>query len=283
MPDALHASQPHEANDSIQRVSSGRPLSAAVKEEIVRLIAADFWPAGSQLPGEPELARQLGVSRVVLREAIRTLEAEGMLVKRSGVGTFVNAPYRLIDSPLTTNCGMTEVIERAGLEAGTASMVITEGVLGPYYAARLDRPLQTTIYRIERVRLAAGRPVALTIDYIASDMCRSGFEELEGGGSLYDLMEKWGIGVRSGYARLIPTKAGERAGRLLGINEESVVLLLEQVDYDDADRVVMFSEEYHVHGAFRFVVRRQAWEPKDSMSRGADAETRESEERIFDW
>jgi GntR family transcriptional regulator len=269
--------------DSVQRVSSGRPLSAAVKEEIVRLIAADFWPAGSQLPGEPELARKLGVSRVVLREAIRTLEAEGVLVKRSGVGTFVNAPYLLIDSPLSTNCGMTEVIERAGLEAGTASMVITEGVLGAYYAARLDRPSHTRISRIERVRLAAGRPVALTIDYIASDMCRSGFEELADGGSIYELLEKWGMGVRNGYARLIPTKAGERVGRLLGINEESVVLLLEQVDHDDADRVVMFSEEYHVHGAFRFLVRREGREPKTAMSSADDAETRDKDERMFDW
>ena len=44
---------------------------------------------GDKLPNEVELSRQLGVSRATLREAIRTLTAQGVLEVRRGKGTFV--------------------------------------------------------------------------------------------------------------------------------------------------------------------------------------------------
>ncbi|MBQ4232257.1 MAG: FadR family transcriptional regulator, partial [Lachnospiraceae bacterium] len=45
---------------------------------------------GDKLPNENVLSEELGVSRTTLREAIRTLVSEGLLVVRRGLGTFVN-------------------------------------------------------------------------------------------------------------------------------------------------------------------------------------------------
>jgi DNA-binding GntR family transcriptional regulator len=239
-----------------ERVGSEWPLYAAVYEEILRLISEGVYPVGSQLVGEPEFAKQLGVSRVVLREAIRALEVDGILIKRAGIGTFVNEPYPVIESSLTTNYGMTEIIESGGLEAGTSSIAITDEMLDAKYAARVDQPVGSWVRKIERVRTAAGRPVALTVDYVPVATCRTSCKELAEGGSLYDLLESWGVSVKCGYARLIPTKAGHHLGKALRISAESVVLLIEQVDCDVDGRVVMFSEEYHIRTAFHFLVRR---------------------------
>ena len=94
------------------------------------------------------------------------------------------------------------------------------------------------------------------MDYIPVATCRTSCKELAEGGSLYDLLESWGISVKSGYARIIPTKAGHHLGKALRISAESIVLLIEQVDCDADGHVVMFSEEYHIRTAFRFLVRR---------------------------
>ena len=52
---------------------------------------------GEKLPNEVELSAALGVSRATLREAIRTLSAEGVLEVRRGKGTFVSGRVEEID------------------------------------------------------------------------------------------------------------------------------------------------------------------------------------------
>ncbi|MGH3436496.1 MAG: FadR/GntR family transcriptional regulator [Sciscionella sp.] len=76
-----------------QRVGSGRNLNKIVVVLRGSILRGELKP-GEQLPAEPELAKQLGVSRPMLREALKALEMSGYLVVRRGYGggTFVTAP-----------------------------------------------------------------------------------------------------------------------------------------------------------------------------------------------
>lgn len=67
-------------------------LYRAVAEKIKRLIHEGAYPPGSRLPGERELAEQLHVSRVTIREAEITLQALGYLSIRKGSGVYVLDP-----------------------------------------------------------------------------------------------------------------------------------------------------------------------------------------------
>jgi GntR family transcriptional regulator, transcriptional repressor for pyruvate dehydrogenase complex len=73
-----------------RRVSSGRSFDLVFKE-LRRAIASGALESGQKLPAEPELAKQLGVSRTVLREALKVLEVSGDIEVRRGYGggTFV--------------------------------------------------------------------------------------------------------------------------------------------------------------------------------------------------
>jgi len=66
-------------------------LSQIVAQQLRKLIFEDqrFSP-GDRMPDERSLAKELGVSRASLREAIKILVANGVLVIRRGVGTFVS-------------------------------------------------------------------------------------------------------------------------------------------------------------------------------------------------
>ena len=70
-----------------QRTKRSRPLYHKIALTLERMIAN--LPAGAFLPSEPQLAKKLGVSRATLREAMRPLEARGMIVRRQGVGTYL--------------------------------------------------------------------------------------------------------------------------------------------------------------------------------------------------
>ena len=62
-----------------------------------RIVVEKGLRPGEKLPNEVELAGELGVSRATLREAIRTLSAEGVLEVRRGKGTFVSAAVEEMD------------------------------------------------------------------------------------------------------------------------------------------------------------------------------------------
>ena len=62
-----------------------------------RIVVEKGLKPGEKLPNEVELAGELGVSRATLREAIRTLTAQGVLEVRRGKGTFVSAAVEEMD------------------------------------------------------------------------------------------------------------------------------------------------------------------------------------------
>ena len=74
-------------------VSTGR-VSADIVEQIKRAIQEGRLNPGDQLPSERDLTKQLGVSRVSVRDALRMLEATGLIEVRVGArgGAFVTAP-----------------------------------------------------------------------------------------------------------------------------------------------------------------------------------------------
>lgn len=73
-------------------------------EELGSRIAGGVYPEGSILPGNVELLDEFGVSRTVLREAIRTLSAKGLLESRARVGTRVlpRSRWNMFDSDVLT-------------------------------------------------------------------------------------------------------------------------------------------------------------------------------------
>jgi GntR family transcriptional repressor for pyruvate dehydrogenase complex len=63
-----------------------------VADQLQRLIASGYWTKGERLPGEIELAKEFGVSRSTLREALRHLSSKGLVQVRHGEGNFVWYP-----------------------------------------------------------------------------------------------------------------------------------------------------------------------------------------------
>ncbi|GIP30038.1 GntR family transcriptional regulator [Paenibacillus sp. J23TS9] len=70
-----------------------RPTKRTLVEQIVsqleQLIENGTWPVGERIPAEPELVKELGVSRNTIREAVHALIHAGMLRTRQGDGTYV--------------------------------------------------------------------------------------------------------------------------------------------------------------------------------------------------
>ncbi len=72
--------------------SSFVPLYYQLQELLKEEIESGSWAPGDMLPSEPELARELGVSRIVVRQALAILQDDRQIVRVRGRGTFVAEP-----------------------------------------------------------------------------------------------------------------------------------------------------------------------------------------------
>jgi GntR family transcriptional repressor for pyruvate dehydrogenase complex len=114
--------------DLLTRVSMGR-ISEVIVDQIRLLIRQGQLSAGDRLPSERELCERFGVSRVTVREALRVLEANGLVEIRVGArgGAFVTAPSsRLVGE------GIADLITLATLsavEVTEARMVFELGIV----------------------------------------------------------------------------------------------------------------------------------------------------------
>lgn len=82
------------ASDLFQAIERGSTLANRVTRQMEHLIVEGHLKPGDRLPAERELAQQFGVSRTVVREAVRALVAKGLLEVRPGSGTVVSSPTR---------------------------------------------------------------------------------------------------------------------------------------------------------------------------------------------
>ena len=74
---------------SVRRTRRPKRLSTGVSEELVRRIISGEYPVGTLLPPEPHFVAEFDVSRPVVREAMKFLEAAGLVTIRQGEGTLV--------------------------------------------------------------------------------------------------------------------------------------------------------------------------------------------------
>lgn len=88
------------------------PPYQRVKAHLREGLAAGRWAPGAQMPSEAELVAQFGVSRMTVNRALRELQAEGLVLRAQGVGTFA-APLHRVASTLTLQ-DVHEAIEARG-------------------------------------------------------------------------------------------------------------------------------------------------------------------------
>jgi GntR family transcriptional regulator, histidine utilization repressor len=74
-------------------------------------LSAGHWPPGALMPSEAELTTLFGVSRMTVNRAIRELQAEGLVERAQGIGTFA-APLHRVSSTLTIHDLHDEIVAR---------------------------------------------------------------------------------------------------------------------------------------------------------------------------
>jgi len=243
----------------IGRVKSGFTTLTMATEEMLRQAIQDGkFPPGSQLPPEMELVGLLGVSRSTLREAMRTLEEQHLIVRKRGLGTYVSE--RSILKDLSINFGITEMIRQAGMLPGADSISLKREKASASIAKALHLDESEMVMIIARVRTADQRPVVWSQDIIPEKILgdhsiETPFLETH---SLYQYLETHlQIHISHGAAQIRPVAATAEIAEKLNIHKGAPLLRFDQTDYDTNERPMLHSIEHHFPDAFVFIVNRR--------------------------
>jgi GntR family transcriptional regulator len=237
--------------------TSTRPsLRHRIAESLRERLEAGEFVAGTRLPSEPELARRLGVSRSSLRAAIALLEADGLLRRLHGSGTFVTE-RPLLHNDLSQNFGVSDLIAATGLEPGTADARAASEPAPADVAEAFGVEPGTSLSVLYRVRTASGRRVVESTDWCRKELLDPAELAALGAGSVYDALQAQGVTIHHGVASISPTVAKSETARRLKVAPGSLLLTLFQVDRTILGEVVLVSLEHHLADAFEVGVYRR--------------------------
>jgi GntR family transcriptional regulator len=221
--------------------SSGVPLHVQIREALRGLCGSEVLPWGATVPPEGELARELSVSRMTLRQALASLETEGLLERRQGVGTVVRFPkFRHETQRLTS---FSDDMTSRGLKSSSRILKL-EKVAPPAEVARMLRlDPNERVWLCERLRLAGAHPVGIHSSYLAvSGLDLSGMTEEA---SLYGLLAEAGKPVFRADETIEAVAASAYEAGQLGVPINSPLLLVTRTTYsEDGDPVEVVYARY---------------------------------------
>jgi GntR family transcriptional regulator len=214
-------------------------------------------PAGSRLPSEPELAKQLGVSRATLREAMRMFETRGLIRRRQGAGTFVVGKPAIIEGGIEVLESMLSLARRTGLDVGPGPVNIEQVEADAQSAAALGIDPGSRVVRISRTMRSNDRSVAYLVDTLPAEVLRP--EELNNkfDGSVLDYLLQRGDPLTISQTNITASNATADVAKMLEIQRGDVLLQFEARLFTASGEVVDHSFSYFLPGYFNFhIVRR---------------------------
>ena len=122
-------------------------------------------------PTEETLAKEYGVSRITVRQALASLERDGLLIRKRGKGTFVSdaSKRKIYFDPLKFTGSLQDL---TGIGVRTEIKVLDfRKINAPLFVTdRLKLPKNMDFIKIERLRLAEGYPYCYILNYVPFDI-----------------------------------------------------------------------------------------------------------------
>jgi GntR family transcriptional regulator len=214
--------------DAHQRGPSA-PLYRQVREDLIRRVLKGEWGPGAMLPSEKQLAKEYGHSQGTVRKALMQLFDEGLVIRRSGRGTFVAShagQYKPASFHPIYDNGGARVVEDTSLYIRCERIAATKRV-----AAGLKIAIGAGVSQILRLRRSGGRTAVVETTYLPDELCPDAYALVrrERPQSLYALLERaFNILITDVDERVRARLVTDDEAALLEIAPQSPVLEIER-------------------------------------------------------
>jgi GntR family histidine utilization transcriptional repressor len=223
------------------------PLYLQVKNLILRRIKSGHWSPESRIPSENELVASLGISRMTINRALRELAAEGLLVRRRGVGTFVAARESQFALLEVRNIAE-EIVARGGVHSSDVHLLAREAA-PVHIAEAMGVKTGAPVFHSIIVHRDQGVPVQLANRYVnpqvAPDFLQQDFTAITPSEYLMKV-----AAITEVEHVIEATMPDEKTRVLLEIDEHEPCLLLNRITWSE-EIVATCNRFYYPGNRFR--------------------------------
>ena len=132
--------------------------SRTIRAQLLSAIRDGEYAKCDRLPRESVLSEMLGISRTQLRDILATLEREGFITRRHGVGTLINRYVLNAHARMDIEVEFLDMIRRSGFTPDVAFVQVSDGLADEGIASQLQIEEGAPIIRVSRLCTADGRP-----------------------------------------------------------------------------------------------------------------------------
>lgn len=225
-------------------LKSGRPRHEQISDWLRDQIEQGVLAPDDQLPSEHRLGTQFGVSRITIRRALQTLEHDGLIYRRQGLGSFVRD--QRVRQGFVRLTDFIEDMAQAGIVATSRVCHFEQERATPEIASILGIPEGKIVIRLDRLRLGDGEPIAFDRTWLpvfyGNLLEGHNLEE----GTIYRILEQdYQIPVQRGRYRIEAVNADAKVAQVLDVPEHRALLLIERVSMTIGDKPVYFQQRYY--------------------------------------
>ena len=230
----------------------------AIRAQLLASMRNGEYAQCERLPRESVLCVKLGISRTQLRDILASLEREGFITRRHGVGTIINRHVLNVQTRMDIEIEFLDMIRQNGYAPAVAFIRTSEESADEKTAAQLRLPPGTPMLRVSRLCTADGRPAIYCEDLLEKALIQGSYTDEDLKRPIFHfLQQNCGVYPYLDLTDLRAIPADEKLAEILQVPVGFPLLYMEEVDYDIDGKPVFSSTEYFADGIFRNTVMRK--------------------------
>jgi GntR family transcriptional regulator len=226
------------------------PLHTQIQSFLREKILSENLASDAPVPSERELAEELKVSRMTVRQALTVLREEGLIYQKRGKGTFVSSLK--MDIHTRNLDGFSDEMKRRGMRPKSRLLKLARAAGSTEVVKKLQLEAGSEIFCLERLRLADEMPMSLETTYLPVKLFpkldKYDFEKQ----SLYQILEKkYGFKMYSAAEDLEAAVSDAATSALLEVKKNSPLLIVYRTVFVEGNLPIEYTKSVYRADRYR--------------------------------